>query len=593
VLREVERASAKKRPIIAFRIDATPLPPGLEYFLSASQWIDASGASSERLFPKLIEAIRSRRAAAPAPETTSRPSTGSRSKSRLLVPGVAVAVVIALGLAYLVADRFWLARRATPLPAGPSSTAPLASDAAAPAFAPPAHSIAVLPFVNMSGDPKEDYFSDGLSEELLNSLATIRDLQVAARTSSFSFKGKDADVADIARKLNVGDVLEGSVRKDGSQVRITVQLINALTGFHLWSQTYDRNLKNVLALQTEIATAVTKALQATLLADAVTAIEIGGTQNPAAFDAYLHGKSLDRGSLNKENTLARIAVYSQAVRLDPGFAKAYVGAANAQNMYANNFANGTEIHALFKQARESAEKAVALAPELGGAHAAVAYVLERGYLDFARAQAEYDRALALSPSEVDVLLQSGVFFVTMGRADGGLSNIRRAIALDQLNPTAYARLSVALSYAHRYRDAIAASDRALQFDANDIAIENFRGFNYLLLGELDSARQSCAAAHRTWVGRLCMAILYDRLHQRQQAQDELAAMQAELGDSSAYQYADIYAQWGDLPKALDWLETAYRLPDPGIGTLRVDTLLDPLRKEARFQEIERRLNLPH
>ena len=309
----------------------------------------------------------------------------------------------------------------------------------------------------MSGDPKQDYFSDGLSEELLNSLATIRDLQVAARTSSFSFKGKDADVADIARKLNVGDVLEGSVRKDGNQVRITAQLINAVTGFHLWSQTYDRNLKNVLALQTEIATAVTKALQATLLADAVTTIEIGGTQNPAAFDAYLRGKNLDRGGLDKDNTLARIAAYPQAARLDPGFGKAYVGEAKAQNMYANNFAKDTETPTLFKQARENSEKAVALAPELGEAHASMAGVLQQGYLDFARAQAEYDRALALAPNDVDVLLRSGVYFVTMGRTDAGLSNIRRAIALDQLNPAAYARLSIALSYAHKYRDAIAAS----------------------------------------------------------------------------------------------------------------------------------------
>jgi TolB-like protein len=273
VLREVERASAKKRPIIAFRIDATPLPPGLEYFLSASQWIDASAAGAERLYPKLIEAIRSRQAAAPAPETDPRPATGSRSKSGRLVPAVAVAVVIALGLAYLVAGRFWFARRATALTASPTSATPPPSDAAAPSFAPPAHSIAVLPFVNMSGDPKQDYFSDGLSEELLNSLAAVRDLQVAARTSSFTFKGTDADVGVIARKLNVGAVLEGSVRKDGNQVRITAQLINALTGYHLWSQTYDRDLKSVLALQTEIATAVTKALQATLLADAATTIE--------------------------------------------------------------------------------------------------------------------------------------------------------------------------------------------------------------------------------------------------------------------------------------------------------------------------------
>src|SRR6202042_1059805 len=209
--------------------------------------------SADRLFPKLIEAIRSRKSAAAGPDTDPRPSARSRPKNRVLFSVVAAGGVIALGLAYLAADRFWFARRATPSPAAPSSTSAPASDAAAPAFAPPAHSIAVLPFVNMSGDPKQDYFSDGLSEELLNSLAAVRDLQVAARTSSFTFKGTDADVGVIARKLNVGAVLEGSVRKDANHVRITAQLINALTGYHLWSQTYDRDLKSVLALQTEIA----------------------------------------------------------------------------------------------------------------------------------------------------------------------------------------------------------------------------------------------------------------------------------------------------------------------------------------------------
>jgi TolB-like protein len=608
--KEIERASAKQRPIIALRTDATPLTPALEYFLSESQWIEVGTGGTDAVSAKLVEAVQRLIAypsgvnpdhAADIAKPAAATSVDARANQRLSRPVVASIAIVAAALAYFVVDRVWLSKHNTAVVTEPAaqptasatSTAPIKSRSATRASAPPAHSIAVLPFVNMSGDPKQDYFSDGLSEELLNSLAAVRDLQVAARTSSFMFKGKDVDVADIARKLNVGAVLEGSVRKDGSQVRITAQLINAVTGFHLWSHTYDRDLKNVLALQTEIATAVTKALQATLLADAAAVIEIGGTQNPAAFDAYLRAKSLDRGSLAKENTLARIAAYSEAVRVDPQFAKAYVGVANAQNVYANNYAPGAEVRSWFKKAHENSEKGLALAPELGEAHAAMGAVLERGYLDFARAEAEYDRALALAPNDVEVLLRSGTFFVTMGRTEAGLSNIRKAIALDQLNPGGYARLSVALTYAHRYSDAIEAADRALQFDANDTAIENFRGLNQLLLGKLDPARQSCATEKRTWAGRLCMAILYEKLHQHREAETELAAMQAELGESAAYQYAEIYTQWGNIPKALDWLESAYRLPDPGIGLLRVDTLIDPLRKEPRFQEIERKLNLPY
>lgn len=606
--KEIERASAKTRPIVALRTDAAALTPALEYFLSESQWIDVGAEGMDAASARLIEAVRrlisdpSHAKPAHAGATSgvaASPRAPAKLQSKRTV--AAVIAVVAVVLAYLAVEKIWLSKhettvdsRATASPtASIASATPAKSSSAGSAFAPPAHSIAVLPFVNMSGDPKQDYFSDGLSEELLNSLAAVRDLQVAARTSSFSFKGKDTSVAVIAQQLNVGAVLEGSVRKDGNEVRITAQLINALTGFHLWSHTYDRDLKNVLALQTEIATAVTQALQATLLADAVTTIEVGGTKNPAAFDAYLRGKSLERGIFDKEHMLARIAAFSEAFKLDPQFAKAYVGAANAQNSYANNFATDTDIASWFGRARENAEKAIALAPDLGVAHAAVAGVLERASLDFARAQSEYDRALALAPNDVDVLLRSGNFFVTMGRTDAGVANIQRAIDLDQLNPDGYARLSIALSYGRKYRAAIDAANRALQFTPNDTSIENFRGLNELMLGDTDSARKSCGTPQRNWEGWLCMAILYDKLHQRREAETELAAMRAELGNGAAYQYAEIYAQWGDIPKALEALDTAYRLPDPGISTLKIDTLIDPLRKEPRFQEIERKLKFPN
>jgi serine/threonine-protein kinase len=605
--KEIERASAKTRPIIALRTDAAELTPALEYFLSESQWIDVGVDGMDPASAKLVAAVR-RLISDPAHAERARAGAASGANASSHRPAklqskravTAAIAVVAVVLAYLAVDKFWLSKRgtqvATQASASPTAATPgiaAGRSSAGAAFAPPPHSIAVLPFVNMSGDPKQDYFSDGLSEELLNSLAAVRDLQVAARTSSFSFKGKDTSVAVIAHQLNVGAVLEGSVRKDGNEVRITAQLINALTGFHLWSHTYDRDLKNVLALQTDIATAVTQALQATLLADAAATIEVGGTKNPAAFDAYLRGKSLERGNFDKENMLARIAAFSEAFKLDPQFAKPYVGAANAQNSYANNYATETDIGSWFRQSRENAEKAIALAPELGVAHAAMAGVLERASLDFPRAQAEYDRALALAPNDAEVLLRSGNFFVTMGRTDAGIANIQRAIDLDQLNPEGYARLSIALSYGRKYRAAIEAANRSLQFGPNDTSVQIFRGLNELLLGDTDAARKSCGTPKRNWEGWLCMAILYDKLHQRREAEAELAAMKAELGNSAAYQYAEIYAQWGDIPHALAALDAAYRLPDPGISTLKTDAWIDPLRKEPRFQEIERKLNFPN
>ena len=603
--KEIERASSKKRPIIALRIDNAPLTPALEYFLSESQWIEAQAENKEPAYASLIDAIREPERAAPGINPAATPSAGAAPaghpkglRNRILLATVLTGVAAAL--AYIIADKLWLSKRTTAAVTEPvqslSDTAggsPARPRSAAAEFTPPPHSIAVLPFVNMSGDPKQDYFSDGLSEELLNSLVAIRDLQVAARTSSFTFKGKNDDVADIARRLNVGAVLEGSVRKDGNQVRITAQLINASTGFHLWSQTYDRDLKNVLTLQTEIATAVTKALQATLLADAAATIEIGGTQNPAAFDAYLRGKNLDRMNFSKENVVARMAAFAEAIRLDPKFAKAYVGTAAAQIGYAGNYAPGPEVRSWNQRARENGEKAIALAPQLGEAHVAMGLVWERGYLNFARAEAEYERALALAPNDTGVLMLSGRFFVTMGRTESGLANIRRAIAMDQLNPQGYTLLSFALHDAKKYREAVEAVNRALQIDADSSDLKNARGLYLLSLGELDAARESCETPKRGWQGMLCLAILYDQLHRHAEAESERAAMQAEFGDGSSYQMAEIYAQWGDTSKALEWLETAYRLPDPGIVTLRVDAMIDPLRKETRFRDIERKLNFPN
>jgi len=209
---------------------------------------------------------------------------------------VLITVLLAIGGALLWLYPHPAAERSAPA----VSTVAILTKAPATApvvFTPPAHSVAVLPFVNMSGDAKQEYFSDGISEELLNSLSRLNDLQVAARTSSFSFKGKDVDVATIARKLNVGAVLEGSVRRARNTVRITVQLINAVTGFHIWSQTYDRNLTDILKLQTEVATAVAQQLEVRLVGDETAKFELGGTKNAAAYDAFLRAQQLETRSI--------------------------------------------------------------------------------------------------------------------------------------------------------------------------------------------------------------------------------------------------------------------------------------------------------
>lgn len=472
----------------------------------------------------------------------------------------------------------------------PAASAP--APAVAPAvFSPPARSIAVLPFVNMSGDPRQDYFSDGMSEELLNSLVTIRDLQVAARTSSFFFKGKDVDLVEVAHKLNVGSVLEGSVRKDGNHVRITAQLINAVTGFHLWSQTYDRDLKNILALQTEIASAVTKSLQATLLADAATGIELGGTQNPQAFDAYLRGEKLRDGS-GRESKQGAIDAYGEAIREDPKFAKAYVGEAFTQSSFAGSYASASEKRAMYEQALATAQKALALAPELGSAHAAKGAILRNGFFEFSGAILETDRALALSPGDIRVIEEAVRTYGFLGRGELAESTAQRAVALDPLNAHAYLSIGISMYFSRKYRKSIEALERANTLEPGIDGVNAFRGLAHAYLGELEAAHEACATAPLSLYNHVCLAIVQHKMGRQAQAQAEFDGMRKDTGDGGAYQYAEVYAQWGDLPKALDWLDTAYRLRDPGLTAVKGDALMDPLRKEPRFQEIERKLKFP-
>ncbi len=356
--------------------------------------------------------------------TTARPATGQASTatptSREPVraswrdnPGLLaiVVVVVAGGLAYFAIDKFWASKQ-HPSPPTPPAAAPAST--AATAFAPPPHSIAVLPFVNMSGDKSQEYFSDGLTEEVLNSLARINELQVAARTSAFSFKGKDVKIGTIARELNVGAILEGSVRRSGHTVRVTAQLNNAVTGFHLWSQTYDRDLSDVLALQAEIANAVASALKVTLLGDVAPKIEAGGTRNPGAFDAYLRASKAYREHQNDKDLQAAIAGYTEAIRLDPEYALAYADRSIAFGGFASDWTTGLGARRdYFNKDQADARKAIALEPNLAQGHLALAVLFEAS-LDFLRASQEYNRALALEPGNARLLTNYGWFAVVMG-----------------------------------------------------------------------------------------------------------------------------------------------------------------------------------
>jgi TolB-like protein/DNA-binding winged helix-turn-helix (wHTH) protein len=515
-----------------------------------------------------------------------------RSRRSAVLGGITLAAVIVAGIAL---GAFWRVRHLQVTSARVSGKTEVLVTPALTTFAPPRRSIAVLPFVNISGDKEQEYFSDGLTEELLNSLSRINELQVAARTSSFYFKGKDVDLPTIAHKLNVASVLEGSVRRSGTRIRVTAQLNNAVTGFHLWSQTYDRDIGDVLQLQTEIATAVAAALKVTLLSDVGAKIELGGTRNPAAFDAYVRASSAYWSqNADEQNALAVIAGFTNAIRLDPEYALAYADRSLAFSDFALHFARGPALLDYFHKAHADARKAIALAPELAEAHLALAGLLQIS-LDFAGAITEFERASALAPGNARVSRDYGVFAVSMGKTEIGLAAAHRGVVLDPLNPETHYSLGGSLALARRYDAAIASFTNAKALSSTDpfvaLFVDGWIGLSYYLTGNFATARSACGKADQ-YLSLICMAITYDKLGQRTDAETMLAKLQASRGDSGALAYAMIYAQWGDRVKALEWLDRATRLHDPWLQYVKVSALFDPLREEPHFQAIERELKFP-
>jgi TolB-like protein len=553
------------------------------------QWTRLPGGVTPAVFVERVRRLLSGESVQPTgtPSASSRvpavPSTRKpvlalwRPKAVLL----ATITVLVLALGYLVANRLVPSKRGADVGAAPT---PAAQSAPASDFNPPPHSIAVLPFVNLSGDKEQEYFSDGLTEELLNSLAEINELQVAARTSSFSFK-EHPDIATVAHKLNVGAVLEGSVRRSAHTVRITAQLINAVTGFHLWSKTYDRDLGDVLKLQTEIAAAVAGALKVTLLGAAK--IEVGGTRNPAAFDAYLRAANVYRGALDEQSLRDSIARYSEAIQLDPDYAMAYANRAIARFDLARNWATGESVRDYRESAQADARKAILLAPDLAEGHLALATLLE-GTLEFSGANEEYGRALALAPGNANLLRHYGTFAVQMGQIGAGLEAAHRSVVLDPLNFLNYLSLGISEMYARQYGEAVMALKEAKALAPNNSGINAWLGYTYYGSGDFQSARLACESGDKS-NRPTCLAMVYNKLDRQPEAESLLTKFQADRGDTSAVFYAMIYAQWGKTTRALDWLETAMRHRDPYLEKLKINANFDPLRSEPRFQAIEREL----
>jgi len=505
----------------------------------------------------------------------------THATARKLDVMVGVLLVVAIGM--LVFDRY-VERKPAQVTAD--------AQTAAPSVAPPRArsgpaSIAVLPFVNMSDDKANDYFSDGLSEELLNVLAKVQGLRVIARTSSFAFKGKDATIADVAKALGVDHVLEGSVRKSGDRVRITAQLIRTADSSHLWSETYDRTLQDVFAIQDEISGEVVDALKVRLLDQNASNAEVGGTTNARAYEAYLQGLySANQGE--REATLRKaLAEFDQAIAEDPNYARAHAGRARTLGSLASN---GYEpFESGFGSAREAAERAIALEPEVAEAWLRLAYITYVVDLDIAKARGQYDRALALDPGSADIQGIYSQFVLGIGQTEKAIEAGSKAVQLDPIAPRPHVALSFAYYGARRYVEAIAVARRAERLDPNYPTVHGTIGSALLETGDLEGARAEFEKEPIEWQRLTGLAIVAAKLGHAEQARAALATALGRLGESAAYQYAEINAQLGDYDEAFRWLGVARRIKDPGLSFVLVDPLMDPLREDPRYKELTHEL----
>jgi adenylate cyclase len=494
-----------------------------------------------------------------------------------------IGALAVLAIVVVAVERF--IPRTAPSPAA-TDAASKASSAEAPGQA-AEKSIAVLPFADMSAGKDQEYFADGLSEELLNLLAKLPELRVIGRTSSFQFKGRNEDLRVIGEKLNVAHILEGSVRKSGEKVRITAQLIRAADGSHLWSETYDRTLDDIFVVQDDIAGEVVKALKLTLLGTALTARS--KPQDSQAYNLALQGRFfLDRRG---QKDLERAVDYFRRSReRDPDYAPAWAGLSQAYARQANSgflpAADG------YRQAREAAEKALALDPELVDAHLAMGSIHQTYDRDWAAADASVRRALELEPGSAEALRLASTQAVTLGRWSEAIELATKAIERDPLRPNSYNNLGLALLAVNRDTEAEAAFRKALELNP-DGAIRHYEiGRALLLQGKADAAlREMQQETDEGW--RLSgLPLVFHALGRRSESDAALAALKDKYAGDSAYQIAEVHAFRGEADLAFEWLERAYNQRDGGVSEIKGDRLMRGLVGDPRYKAFLRKLKLP-
>jgi len=445
-------------------------------------------------------------------------------------------------------------------------------------------SIAVLPFVNMSSDPEQEYFSDGLSEELLNLLAQVPQLRVIARTSSFSFKGKEADIAEIARRLNVTHVLEGSVRKSGDTLRITAQLIRTADSSHLWSRTYDRPVTDVFAVQDEIAAAVVNELKIKLLNAAPKA----KTTDPKAYALFLQAREIGRqfteAGFEQSNSL-----YQQSLALDPGYAPAWEGLASN---YCNQAFSGLRpIDEAIKLAREATNKALALEPTSALAYSRLSWIASSYDLDMSTAAQHLQHALALDPANADILTEAGYLARRLGRLDQAIAIGEHQITLDPINPYGHEVMAYSYRFAGRLDDAIATLRTLLSLSPDYLA--GHEGIGELLLqkGDASGALSEIQLEVLNGMRLAGLSMAHHALGQKAESDAALAELIEKYGSGYSFNIAYVLAFRGEADRSFEWLNKAVEYHDLYLSAVAVHPMFANLHSDPRWLPFLRRIGM--
>jgi len=544
--------------LVPLSLDGTRPPLGFRQyqFINFRNW---RGRMNARQFVALERAI-----AAAIGQEAKAPARSARQVSRrtMMLAGGGAAAVVVGGGAFLAFERGLFSRNDEPL------------------------SIAVLPFKNLSGDPEQNYFSEGLTEEVRAGLVRLDALRVAAATSSEVAGERHGDLKSIARELGVGFLLGGSVRRSGDIVRIATELTDGKTGFGLWTKSVDRKMTDIFAVQAEIARTVARALSIQIATDQPAP---GGTRQVDAYEHYLKGRSLYNLAKDEESDRQALAHFDLAIATDPNFAMAHAARSRLLASIASNNADAREIKPLYNDAIAEARRAVELAPTMPEGQLAMGYALFAGRLDVKGARPFYDKAYQYGRGNADILLLCALYAVRSRRFAQAREAIDRALMLDPINPRAHRAAGTVAYASKRYADAVAEYRRSLELNPAISNAHALMGDSLMELGKMAEARSAYAAEPAAMFRLRGQAVLEHRVGNQAAAKQAYDQLVSEFGDAALYQQAEVLAQWGQTAAAMMKLEQARKVGDSGLSLIATDPLLEPLRGDPRFISLIKQL----